>query len=176
MTRPEAVQSSAGTPAIRHPLYLKVNGLDANSEPLVTNATAVGYSPAQVRAYLGGLACALPAALLFTAFRGFSTAVSRPKAVMALQLGALALKIPLSALLVHGAELATPLGTRALASQGAAGCAGATAIVMNLQTLPDGQLTQRFKLAREGAEKTGHADRFSKVPLAVSFQCRRSTP
>jgi len=41
--------------------------------------------------------------------------------------------------------------------------------VMNLQTLPDGQLTQRFKLAREAAEKIGHADRFSKVPLAVSF-------
>ena len=28
---------------------------------------------------------------------------------------------------------------------------------MNLQTLPDGQLTQRFKLAREAAEKLGHA-------------------
>ena len=41
--------------------------------------------------------------------------------------------------------------------------------VMNLQTLPDGQLTQRFKLAREAAEKLGHADRFSKVPLAVTF-------
>jgi cholesterol oxidase len=43
------------------------------------------------------------------------------------------------------------------------------ATVMNLQTLPDGQLTQRFKLAREAAEKLGHADRFSKVPLAVTF-------
>ena len=41
--------------------------------------------------------------------------------------------------------------------------------VMNLQTLPDGQLTQRFKLAREAAEKLGHAGRFSKTPLAVSF-------
>ena len=41
--------------------------------------------------------------------------------------------------------------------------------VMNLQTLPDGQLTQRFKLAREAAEKLGHAERFSKMPLAVSF-------
>jgi cholesterol oxidase len=41
--------------------------------------------------------------------------------------------------------------------------------VMNLQTLPDNQLTQRFKLAREAAEKLGHAERFSKVPLAVSF-------
>jgi cholesterol oxidase len=40
---------------------------------------------------------------------------------------------------------------------------------MNLQTLPDGQLTQRFKLAQEGAGKLGHASRFSKVPLAVSF-------
>lgn len=41
--------------------------------------------------------------------------------------------------------------------------------VMNLQTLPDGQLTQRFKLAREAAEKLGYADRFAKTPLAVSF-------
>jgi cholesterol oxidase len=41
--------------------------------------------------------------------------------------------------------------------------------VMNLQTLPDGQLTQRFRLAREAAEKLGHLDRFEKVPLAVSF-------
>jgi len=40
---------------------------------------------------------------------------------------------------------------------------------MNLQTVPDGQLTQRFKLAREAAEKLGHRDRFSKAPLAVSF-------
>ena len=41
--------------------------------------------------------------------------------------------------------------------------------VMNLQTIPDGQLTQRFKLAREGAEKIHQADRFAKAPLAVSF-------
>jgi len=41
--------------------------------------------------------------------------------------------------------------------------------VMNLQTLPDNQLTQRLKLNREAAQKLGYADRFSKVPLAVSF-------
>ena len=41
--------------------------------------------------------------------------------------------------------------------------------VMNLQTIPDGQLTQRLKLTREAAGKLGHADRFAKVPLAVSF-------
>jgi cholesterol oxidase len=41
--------------------------------------------------------------------------------------------------------------------------------VMRLQVLPDGQLTKRFQLAREGAEKLGHADRFSKAQVAVSF-------
>lgn len=41
--------------------------------------------------------------------------------------------------------------------------------VMNLQTLPDGQLTERLKLTREAAEKLGHQDRFAKAPLAVSF-------
>ena len=41
--------------------------------------------------------------------------------------------------------------------------------VMNLQTLPDGQLTERLKLTREAAEKLGHRERFSKAPLAVSF-------
>jgi len=40
---------------------------------------------------------------------------------------------------------------------------------MDLQTIPDGQLTQRLKLTREAAEKLGHATRFAKAPLAVSF-------
>src|SRR5688572_10331815 len=40
---------------------------------------------------------------------------------------------------------------------------------MNLQLVPDGQLTQRFMLAREGAEKIGQGPRLSKTPLAVSF-------
>ena len=40
---------------------------------------------------------------------------------------------------------------------------------MNLQVIPDGQLTQRFVLAREAARNLGHAGRFSKAPLAVSF-------
>ena len=49
----------------------------------------------KVRGYLLGLAFALPAALMFTVYRGFNTAVSRPKVVMAIQLGALLLKLPL---------------------------------------------------------------------------------
>jgi cholesterol oxidase len=35
--------------------------------------------------------------------------------------------------------------------------------------IPDGQHTQRYQLAREAAEKLGHAGRFQSVPLAVSF-------
>ncbi len=40
---------------------------------------------------------------------------------------------------------------------------------MDLQVLPDGQLTRRFQIARDGARNLGHADRFSKAPLSVSF-------
>ena len=42
---------------------------------------------AKVRGHMTALAFALPAALVFTAFRGFNNAVSRPKIVMLLQLG-----------------------------------------------------------------------------------------
>ena len=40
---------------------------------------------------------------------------------------------------------------------------------MQVQTIPDGQLTQRSKLARSAAEALGHLDRFSKAPLAMAF-------
>src|SRR3954469_4454332 len=40
---------------------------------------------------------------------------------------------------------------------------------MNLQVVPDGQLTSRFKVAREAAHNLGYDDRFSKANLAVSF-------
>ena len=76
----------------------------------------------KVRAYTRPEAFALPAALLFTAFRGFSTAVSRPKAVMAMQLTGLAAKVPLNAVLVFGWGPVPALGV--------AGCGIATAISM----------------------------------------------
>lgn len=41
--------------------------------------------------------------------------------------------------------------------------------MLGVQEIPDNQLTERFKLMREGAEKTGHGERFRKVPLAVTF-------
>lgn len=76
----------------------------------------------KVRSYTLALAASLPAALLFTAYRGFNTAVSRPKAVTALQLGGLALKVPLSFALVFGAGPLEPMGV--------AGCGIATCIAM----------------------------------------------
>jgi cholesterol oxidase len=41
--------------------------------------------------------------------------------------------------------------------------------MLGLQWLPDNQLTARYRLMQEGAEKCGWGDRFHKVPLAVSF-------
>lgn len=41
--------------------------------------------------------------------------------------------------------------------------------MLNVQELPDGQLTERFKLMREAADALGHGDRFRKLPLAVTF-------
>jgi cholesterol oxidase len=40
---------------------------------------------------------------------------------------------------------------------------------MGLQVVPDGQLTRRFKMAREAAHNLGYDSRFSKADLAVSF-------
>ena len=89
----------------------------------------------KVRWHMVGLAFALPPALLFTAFRGFNTAVSRPKVVMALQVGALMLKAPLTALLVFGWNAGDPSASWRLPAFGAPGCGFATAIVMTLQML-----------------------------------------
>src|SRR5450755_1420566 len=98
--------------------------------PFLALARAEPAVAAKVRDYLLGLAFALPPALVFTAYRGFNIAVSRPKAVMAMQLGALALKVPLNALLVFGASGDSPFGAWHTPAFGAAGCGLATAVVM----------------------------------------------
>ena len=97
--------------------------------PFLALAHASPEVAAKVRGYLLALALSLPASLLFTAYRGFNTAVSRPKAVMALQLGGLALKAPLSAALIFGVPA---LGVPAL---GVVGCGIATCIAMWAQLL-----------------------------------------
>lgn len=99
-------------------------------EPFLRFARAEAAVADRIRAYLHLLAIALPAALLFTAFRGFNTAVSRPKAVMALQLGGLALKVPLSAAFIYGYTLPLPWGEFHQAPLGLPGGGLATAIVM----------------------------------------------
>lgn len=41
--------------------------------------------------------------------------------------------------------------------------------MMRVQEIPDGQLTRRYELMKEAAEKLGYSDRFNKLPLAVTF-------
>lgn len=41
--------------------------------------------------------------------------------------------------------------------------------MLNVHTLPDNQLTERYKLMREGAEKAGAGKRFKPLPMAVTF-------
>lgn len=97
--------------------------------PFLALAQATPEVAERVRGYLLALALSLPASLLFTLFRAFNTAVSRPKIVMALQLGGLALKLPASLALVLGVPA---LGVPAL---GVVGCGIATALAMWLQVL-----------------------------------------
>jgi MATE family multidrug resistance protein len=107
----------------------------------------------KVRGYLLALAFSLPASLLFTVYRGFNTAVSRPKAVMKLQLGGLALKVPLSAALVFGVP---SLGVPAL---GVTGCGIATCIAMWAQLLAAVAVLRRdpfyapFRLGGRGLDR-----------------------
>jgi len=110
-------------------LSLLGSALLAFPEPFLALAQAGPEVAGKVRGYLLALAFSLPASLLFTVYRGFNTAVSRPKAVMALQIGGLALKAPLSAALVFGVPA---VGLPAL---GVAGCGIATAIAMWSQVL-----------------------------------------
>ena len=92
--------------------------------PFLAIAQAAPEVEAKVRQYLLALAFALPAELLFAAYRSFNNAISRPKAVMVIQLAGLGLKVPLSAALVFGVPA---LG---IPSLGVLGCGIATVIAM----------------------------------------------
>ena len=108
---------------------------------------------AKALAYLRNLAWALPASMLFTVFRGFGTAISRPQAVMVLQLSGLAAKVPLSMAFLWGVPA---LG---IPSMGVAGCALATAVSLWLQCIAtalwvrrDADLA-RFELLGRGLDR-----------------------
>jgi MATE family multidrug resistance protein len=89
--------------------------------PLLALSRLAPDLEAKTRAYLDAIAWGVPAALLFRAFQGFSTAISRPRVVMALNLGALALKAPLNWAFMYG-KLGLP-------ELGGVGCAVATSTI-----------------------------------------------
>jgi len=101
-------------------LSIAVMILMRHPAPLLALTHAPPEVEAKVRDYLDGIFWGVPALLFFRVFGSFSTAVSRPRAVMVLNLLGLALKVPLNAVLMHGL-----LG---LPELGGAGCAWATAL------------------------------------------------
>ena len=62
----------------------------------------IGTTLTRTRAYLNAMSWAVPAALAFRVFHGFSTAVSRPRTLMMLNLFGLALKVPLNYVFMYG--------------------------------------------------------------------------
>lgn len=96
-------------------------------QPLLALADASPEVQEKVTLYLRTLMLALPASLAFRVYASLNTAISRPKMVMAIQVGALAMKIPLNSLFIFGG-----LGIPAF---GGPGCAIATAITAWLSFL-----------------------------------------
>lgn len=98
--------------------------------PLLQWADVPSHLQGQVQDYLRVLALSLPPALLFRAWSTLNQSLGRPLLVTWLQMGALALKVPLSIWLTFGG-----LGVPAM---GLAGCAWATVIVYWLLVLVAG--------------------------------------
>jgi multidrug resistance protein, MATE family len=98
--------------------------------------------------YLSILALALPATLGFRIYASLNIAISRPKMVMALQLGALVLKVPLNWLFIFGGF--------GIPAMGGPGCAAATAVVVWIMFLASfvilrtGPTYQKFELFGSG--------------------------
>jgi multidrug resistance protein, MATE family len=90
-------------------------------EPLLAISRLTPEVEVRVRGYLDALSWSVPAALLFRVFYGLSTAVSRPRAVMTLNLIGLALKIPFNWVFMYG-NLGVP-------AMGSVGCGVATAFI-----------------------------------------------
>ncbi|RZI41609.1 MATE family efflux transporter [Herbaspirillum sp. HC18] len=91
-------------------------------QPLLSLAHASSALNEKATLYLRVLALALPATMGFRLYASLNTAIGRPKMVMSLQVAALALKVPLNALLIFGG-----FGIPAL---GGPGCAIATCITV----------------------------------------------
>lgn len=90
-------------------------------EPFLALAQVAPEVEVKTRSYLRSIALGIPAMLMFRVFYSFTTAVSKPRVIMALNLAGLALKIPLNLVFMHGY-----LGMPAL---GGPGCAVSTSII-----------------------------------------------
>ncbi|MFC5476114.1 MATE family efflux transporter [Paraherbaspirillum soli] len=95
--------------------------------PFLSVAHASPELTAKASSYLRILALALPATLAFRVYSALNTAIARPKMVMAIQIVALLLKLPLNALFIFGG-----LGLPAF---GGPGCAIATSVIAWLMLL-----------------------------------------
>lgn len=84
-------------------------------EPFIRLAALQPAVEVKVRAYLAASAWAVPASIALRLFFGLSTGIGRPRPVMAFNLLALCLKVPLNALFMYGL-----LGMPALGGPGAA--------------------------------------------------------
>ena len=116
--------------------------------PLLSIASPTAELNDKVVQYLQILAIALPATLSFRVYASLNMATSRPRMVMAIQISALLLKIPLNALFIFGG-----LGLPAF---GTPGCAIATAVTAWLALfvawliLRQGQHYQQFHIFGKG--------------------------
>ena len=90
-----------------------------NPEPFLALSAMEPAVEAKVRAYLVASSWGVPAILGLRVYMGLFIGIGRPRSVMHVNLAALALKVPLNAVLMHGL-----LGMPAL---GSTGCAAATA-------------------------------------------------
>lgn len=90
-------------------------------QPLLSLAHAPPELEHKAVLYLQLLALALPSTLGFRFYASLNTAIGRPKMVMALQIAALALKLPLNALFIFGGF--------GIPAMGGPGCALATAVI-----------------------------------------------
>lgn len=93
-----------------------------HSDPLLAFSRLTPEVELKVRAYLDGVAWAVPGVLFFRVFFGFTTGIGRPRPVMAFNLLGLLLKAPLNWVLMYG-----HFGLPAL---GGAGCGWSSAIIM----------------------------------------------
>jgi MATE family multidrug resistance protein len=135
--------------------------------PFLALAQATPEVGEKVRGYLFALALSLPASLLFAVYRGFNNAVSRPKAVMLLQLGGLALKVPLTYALVFG------LPVLGIPSLGVLGCGIATATAMWAQLLVAWVILQRdpfyrpFEITGRGLDAPSRPALLAQLKLGI---------